>query len=351
MPLPYPRRPVQGPTAPPQSTKAPLMPLSTNCASALTWRCAALCGALALVLGATAAPAAECPRTDATPRTAVLSAFPPEWRALQALVQEGATCQINGLDFVTGRIEGQDVVLSMSGISMVNAAMTTQIVIDRFNVARLVFSGVAGGADPALTIGDVVVPQRWGEYLEAGFARATPQGLKPFDYGQQPIFKNFGMIFPNGVQVGNATEPSHYRFWIDADPQLLASARSAAERVTLQTCTAAQRCLAQPPKVVVGGNGVSGPAFVDNAAFRRYVFATFQARVMDMESAALAHVAYANSKPFIVFRSLSDLAGGGEGANQVLTFMDLASANSAQLVRVFLQTLPQPASPPLPARP
>jgi len=314
------------------------MPLALSLPRALRPRLAAAGCSLLLALGA-AASAADCPRADATPRTAVISAFPPEWRALQALVKQASDCQINGLDFRTGQIEGQDVVLFMSGISMVNAAMTTQIVIDRFNVDRLVFSGIAGGADPALTIGDVVVPQRWGEYLEAGFARDTPQGLAPFNYGQEPVFKNFGMIFPNGVKVGNAAEPGHYRFWFDADPQLLALARAAAARVTLQACTAAQRCLAHAPKVVVGGNGVSGTAFVDNAAFRRYVFATFEARVMDMESAALAHVAYANRKPFIVFRSLSDLAGGGEGANQVLTFMDLASANSAELVRVFLQGL------------
>jgi len=300
-----------------------------------------------MLLGALLAPASakavECARVDEAPRTAVISAFAPEARALEALVEQGTTCQINGVNFVTGRIAGQPVVVFMSGISMVNATMTAQIVIDRFNVTRLIFCGIAGGADPGLTIGDVVVPERWGEYLEASFARETPQGMQPFDYGQGPFFKNFGMIFPNGVLVGNSEEPSHYRFWFNADPQLLAAARTAAGLVKLKVCAAPDRCLAHAPKVVVGGSGVSGQAFVDNAEFRRYVFATFEARVMDMESAALAHVAYANRKPFIVFRSLSDLAGGGEGANQMLTFMDLASANSAELVRVFLQTIGTPA--------
>ena len=60
-----------------------------------------------------------------------------------------------------------------------------------------------------------------------------------------------------------------------------------------------------------------------------------------MESAALAHVAYVNDKPFIVFRSLSDLAGGGASPNQIRTFMDLASGNSAELVRLFLKKLPR----------
>ena len=323
--------------------KANIMPRPTLPCRAPSPRCALLLSwLLVALLGAAPGRAAECAHHDDAPRTAVISAFAPEARALEALVEQGTTCQINGVNFATGQIAGQPVVVFMSGISMVNATMTAQIAIDRFNVTRLIFCGIAGGADPGLTIGDVVVPERWGEYLEASFARQTPEGLRPFDYGQGPFFKNFGMIFPNGVLVGNAVEPSHYRFWFDADPQLLEAAHTAAGRVTLKTCAAKDRCLAHAPKVVVGGNGVSGQAFVDNAEFRRYVFATFQARVMDMESAALAHVAYANRKPFIVFRSLSDLAGGGEGANQMLTFMDLASANSAELVRVFLQTLGTP---------
>jgi adenosylhomocysteine nucleosidase len=288
--------------------------------------------------------AAECARVDAAPRTAVISAFAPEAKALAALVNHGTTCEINGVSFATGQIEGQPVVVFMSGISMVNAAMTTQLAIDRFNIERLIFCGIAGGADPGLSVGDVVVPERWGEYLEATFARETPQGFKPFDYGQGPFFKNLGMIFPNGVLVGNSVEPFRFRFWFDADPQLLTAARKAAALVKLKVCAAQDRCLAHEPKVVVGGSGVSGQAFVDNAEFRRYVFATFEARVMDMESAALAHVAFANRKPFIVFRSLSDLAGGGEGANQMVTFMDLASANSAEVMRVFLQTIGAPAA-------
>ena len=53
----------------------------------------------------------------------------------------------------------------------------------------------------------------------------------------------------------------------------------------------------------------------------RGAFETFGARVLDMESAAVAHVAYANGVPFIAIRSLSDLAGGGEGANQMAVFL------------------------------
>ena len=101
-------------------------------------------------------------------------------------------------------------------------------------------------------------------------------------------------------------------------------------------CDAQQRCLSHEPHVVIGGNGVSGQAFVDNAAFRDYTFRTFEANVLDMETAATAHVAYANGVPFIAFRSLSDLAGGGEGENEIGTFFKIAADNSARVLLAFL---------------
>ena len=58
-----------------------------------------------------------------------------------------------------------------------------------------------------------------------------------------------------------------------------------------------------------------------------------------MESAAVAHVAYANKVPFIAFRSLSDLAGGEEHDNEIETFAQLVSDNSASVVREFLKAL------------
>jgi adenosylhomocysteine nucleosidase len=44
--------------------------------------------------------------------------------------------------------------------------------------------------------------------------------------------------------------------------------------------------------------------------------------------------------PFLVVRSLSDLAGGGNGANEIMTFLALASKNSAAVVRAILNEMP-----------
>jgi adenosylhomocysteine nucleosidase len=108
-------------------------------------------------------------------------------------------------------------------------------------------------------------------------------------------------------------------------------------KLDLAKCNAANKCLSHAPKVVVGGNGVSGQVFMDNAQFREYTFKTFNANVLDMETAATAMVAYANNVPYIAFRSLSDLAGGGEGENEIGTFFQIAADNSANVVLAFLK--------------
>ncbi len=288
-----------------------------------------------------AAPAIAAPAERPSARIAVVSAFEPEWRALRGEVAHARARTIDGVEFVTGKLAGKPVLLFLSGISMTNAAMTMQLALDRFAVRAIVFSGVAGGVDPSLDVGDVVVPERWGPYLEAVFARARPDGsFAPPDAERGADgFANYGMIFPRGTMARRAGAPPARRFWFAADPAMLAVAARIAPGVALRRCVATL-CLTGTPRVVVGGNGVSGAAFVDNAEFRAWAFRTFQARVLDMETAAVAQVAHANARPFIAFRSLSDLAGGDPGKNQAHAFFGIASDNSAAVVTAFLKALP-----------
>ena len=91
-------------------------------------------------------------------------------------VQQPVKHSINGVEFTTGTLEGKPVVVFLSGISMTNAAMNTQLVLDRFNVSHVVFSGIAGGVNPGLNIGDVTVPAQSGQYMEWLMAREDKPG-------------------------------------------------------------------------------------------------------------------------------------------------------------------------------
>src|SRR5215475_1385177 len=119
------------------------------------------------------APGHAADRLDATPRIALICASEPEWKLMKAELGEANSQTVNGVEFVTGTLAGRKVVLFLSGISMVNAAMNAQLALDRFDVTGIVVSGIAGGVDPSLHVGDVVVAGRWGQYLEAVFARES----------------------------------------------------------------------------------------------------------------------------------------------------------------------------------
>lgn len=293
---------------------------------------------LILLLASAPLSAQAAEPLDPAPRTAVISAFPPELAALEAATVDKHEYAAAGTRFVTGTLEGKPVVLFLSGISMVNAAMTTQGALDRFRIERIVFSGVAGGADPALEVGDVVAPERWVQSSEMAYAREVSGGFAPTP-GLTDGRTNFGMMYPRAVTVTREDGKSEDLKDFPVDPALLDLARRSVEGLTLKRC-AADQCLAKPPKVVVGGVGGSGPVFVDNAAFRQYAHDVFGARVLDMESAAVAQVAYVNRTPFIAFRSLSDLAGGDPAGNQFPVFLKFAAENSATVVRAFVKALP-----------
>ncbi len=301
-----------------------------------------------LMFAALLATPAWAQKLDDTPRTVVMTAFYPEWHSLVPTIRDAKEHTINGSTFLTGTLEGKPVVLMQSGVSVVNAAMSTQLVLDRFTVKRIVFSGIAGGVDPALSIGDVVVPENWGQYLEGSFARKTKSGWMPPDKGDADSPANWNFIFPRGTLITTPTAPMKRVYRIPVDGELLALAKKVVPTITLERCVppsdkmraGSALCLPRMPKVQVGGTGVTAGIYADNAAFRIYLQKAWAAKVLDMESAAVMQVAMSNAVPAIVFRSLSDLAGGDPHKNMEYVFEHLASANSAHVVRAFVAALP-----------
>jgi adenosylhomocysteine nucleosidase len=303
---------------------------------------------LTLFLALLAAAPACAQRLDDVPRTVVMTAFRPEWNALVGSIQAAREHRFNGNLVLTGTLEGRPVLLMQSGVSIVNAAMNTQAVLDRFTVRRIVFSGIAGGVDPGLAIGDVVIAQDWGQYLEAAFARKAGAGWKPPHRIDAEAPANWHFIYPRGTVVASATAPPRRLYRIAVDPALLDLARRIVPAVQLERCVPSSDamrpgsalCLPRAPRIAIGGTGVTAGVYADNAEFRRYLHRAWNARVLDMESAAVMQVAYANSVPAIVFRSLSDLAGGDRGRNMEDVFEHLASVNSARVVRAYVAALP-----------
>jgi len=305
--------------------------------------------ALALVIVAVpAGTALASAKLDETPRTVVMTAYAPEWNALSASVDDAVSHNINGWRFLVGTMEGKPVVLMETGVSIVNAAMNTQLAIERFNVKRIVFSGVAGGVNPAHAIGDVLINETWAQYMETAFGRLTKDGYVSPDPPMEGVPENWEFIFPRGVYLGNAAEERKRHIYFPVDAELLELANDIAPTLELEHCVErseympaeAELCLPEAPQLIVGGIGVTAPVYMDNAQFRKYLFRAWKAEILEMESGAVSQVAYANQIPVIHIRGLSDLAGGDRDKNASDVFEDLAAVNAAKVLKAYLSVLP-----------
>ena len=304
---------------------------------------AALFG-LALLATAACGDAADSGDSAATPaaasRVLVITAMPIELQPLLAAAAIERREIINGRTHHVGTLESVDVVLVAAGISMVNATMGAQAAIDHFDIEAVVFSGIAGGASPEINIGDVTVPARWAQYQEHVFTHESRAGWRRG--WRNESLGSFGVMFPQQVWATAAegeADAEHLKLWFDVDADLLATMEGAVASVALERCVSEEDCLEHEPRVRIGGNGVSGPTFVDDATYRDWVWETFAPDGFDMETAAVGHVAYANGVPYIGVRSISDMAGANPTENRVESFAPIAARNAATVVRALLREL------------
>lgn len=274
---------------------------------------------------------------------ALVGAYDEELRALQSQTQpsrEIAKATILGSEVVFAEVAGRPVVFIESGISMVNAAMRLQAAFERLPIRGVLFAGIAGGTDPELKKGDVVIPTEWYHHGEAAYFNETPPGSGSYsipkaDWAVYPR-GNYGMIHPTPTQLRRLGDSKMQpREMFPADAELLALAIE-----TSKEASGLKRPGGEPAKVVIGGAGVSGMVFMDNRGYREFVFKAWGARCLDMESSALAQVAYVNRKPILIIRALSDLAGGQDGVNEYVETSALAADNAAKFLGLLVQKLP-----------
>jgi adenosylhomocysteine nucleosidase len=325
-------------------------------------------------LAATVARAEAPPSclTECTLRIGLVSAFGAEADMLLAQTDAKQTYTINGNRFTTGVLRANRVVIVLSGVSMINATMTTQLLLDHFRIERLIMSGIAGGVNPAHQVGDIIAPDRWTMPMEvywhhdasvpAPCGRAgdvSCLGLKLASRNGQ-VLPSFHLQTPQGaIPTGlfmreqfvmtTATSPTgEFRLDYPVDATMLDVARSLAPRLARCGPRAIKEpgaapdptlCVHAQPRLIVGGRGVSSPAFLAHPQYRQYLYEQLQAETVEMETAALAHVAYANGIPYLAFRSLSDLAGAQEFNADVgaLFASGLAETNASAVTLAFLE--------------
>ena len=68
--------------------------------------------------------------------------------------------EIYNIKFIKGKIAENNIIIVKCGVVKVNAARTTQILIDKFNVKTIINVGTAGALNPKLNIGDIVIANK-----------------------------------------------------------------------------------------------------------------------------------------------------------------------------------------------
>jgi adenosylhomocysteine nucleosidase len=248
----------------------------------------------------------------------VLYAFNEEGALLHEKMTVEKTDQTPAGPVYTGRLSGKEIVLAESGVGLINAAMTTQRMIDSYRPRAVVFSGIAGAIDTSVHIGDIVVCRRW--YVH-DYGYIGKDGLR---HGPTYVRR------PPGDSVVKA-------LFFGADSSFCETARA-----LVGTDLKLEPVGGRAPRLMIAGTGVSGNTFIDNIEKRQWLSTTFQALVTDMESAAVAQVCTVDALPFIIFRSASDLAGGSgsESAEKEMEqFFKIAAANSSKVLLAFLGRL------------
>lgn len=284
--------------------------------------------------------------------TAVVAAYEPEIAAIDAAfaamddAQITETVHFRGVKYQLGNYKGEPIVVFSTGVSVTNAAMTVQMALDYFPIDTLVMMGIAGAINPKFTPGDIAVPERWYYHDESVYvnpksgsdhefelpnyyiAQLEQYALRNTSNLHTPRYDNLGFIHPNEVAVVREGWDTRQRMpYFSATPELLSMTQQAIESIPAITMPSGK-----PIQVSVGGNGVTGSVFVDNAEYRQWLRDVFSADVAEMESAAVAQVCFVNDIDWVIIRSVSDLAGGQKGKNEENVFDAIASGTGTKLL-------------------
>jgi 5'-methylthioadenosine/S-adenosylhomocysteine nucleosidase len=199
----------------------------------------------------------------------------------------------NGFAQHRGRLEGQEVLISKSGVGKVMSAMVTQHLIDTWHPKAVIFTGLAGSLRPHIDIGDTLLAADLVQHDLETAGLGLPRGQVPF---------------------------SDYRF-MPSNPVLLELAAGFAPN---------QGRLHQ-------GRICTGDQFITHREMNSHAYLTeeLDGDGVEMEGASVALVCTVNRVPFLVARTISDRADGS-ASNNFAAFLPQASRNSLDFLQFLL---------------
>ena len=219
----------------------------------------------------------------------IIFAMKEELDALKEYLEITNEYKIFELNFYEGIINNIKCILVESGVGKVNAARTTQILIDNMDVDCIFNIGVAGGLAQDLNVLDIVVADK----------------LVQHDFDITTFNHEKGYI-PN---VGK---------YINCDEYLLSIAKNSNKDNTIKIGTIA-----------------SGDIFCTDINMSTKINKKFNALAVEMEGASIAQVCFLNHIPFLVIRSISDIPG----KNNTMVYEEFLTESSKKVDNMMNEVL------------
>ena len=200
--------------------------------------------------------------------------------------------------FYKGTHDKHELILVQSGLGKVNAAVVSTLLIEKFKCELLLFSGVAGGIDPGIEIGEIIIGE----------------SLIQYDYG---TLKNRELLpfRPGSIPTGESKNELEYSL----DPKIKHKIKVSLPNVRM-------------------GIILTGDVFLQCEETQKELFEKYGAQAIDMEGAAVAQVAEQFGIPAIVVRCLSDLAGA-DSQKLSSKFLHMAAKRSFNTAQRILKVL------------
>jgi adenosylhomocysteine nucleosidase len=226
----------------------------------------------------------------------IIGAMDEEVSNLKAKLVNIKTTNIAGCEFYQGQLNDKEVILTKSGIGKVAAAVATTLLLERFQPDTIINTGSAGGYDTKLNVGDIVISTE---------VRFHDVDLTAFGY-----------------EIGQMAQlPAAFK----ADRELINVAQKAAQSIKDLN--------------IIQGLICTGDIFMANpekAEIARQNFPTMVA--CEMEAAAIAQVCHQFNVPFVIIRSLSDIAGK-KSELSFEQYLPIAAKNASILVETIINRL------------
>lgn len=227
-------------------------------------------------------------------KVGIIGAMEEEVTSLKEALTDSKITTIAGMDFIEGKLEGENVVVVQCGMGKVNAGICANTLINNFGCTKIINTGVAGSLDNQIDIGDIVISTDAVQH----------------DFTVEAI----------GFAKGEIPYTGLYAFPAD-------------EAMRKEAVEAASACATGVN--VFEGRVCSGDQFISSKEERDRIISDFGGMCCEMEGGAIAQACYLNETPYVIIRAISDKANESEEMNYE-EFKEKSAKNCAAIVRYMI---------------